>query len=148
MSEIAYAAFDPGKTTGYALYDKEGKLLKIGSIIGLEEFVDFIEGMDNKPLVIIYEKYVIDPKIRQGGTEPVAAIAIGIILSYARRNDIATVGQLNTIKQMGYMYAGLDRKIASNKAASHQWDAHAHGTYYMLTNDIIKSKILEEYGHG
>lgn len=134
-----YLAIDPGKTNGWALFDTGAYLRLFGQTTDIYEFLESIEP---KPHVIIYEDYVINPRIKQGGTRPVASIAIGHIEAYSRRYEIELVKQLSSCKFSGYKWAGISE--TKNHNASHQRDAIAHGTYYLVKNRIrpvIRTKV-------
>lgn len=126
-----YLAIDPGKMNGWALFDTGGYLRDAGQTDNLYKF---LRKLDPKPEVIIFEDYVINPRIRQGGTRPVAAIAIGHLEAYCEDNNIQLVKQYATNKTMGYVWAEI--KQADDHKDSHQRDAIAHGTYYLIRNRI------------
>ncbi len=134
-----YLAIDPGKTSGWALFASDGYLRAYGQT---EDIYTFLRKIEPKPHVIIYEDYVINPKIRQGGTRPVASIAIGHIEAFAREHEIELVNQYPSIKSIGYLWAKI--QPTKNHSISHQRDAIAHGTYYIINNRIRPLKHKTE----
>lgn len=131
-------AFDPGLTTGYAQFDTDGNMVNFGSAKGLDSLVMFLENRPDAPNIIVVENYVIDPKTPQGGTEVIASEAIGCIYSYARLRKIEFVRQSRLIK--GDAYRMIKQTPPKQKAMEHQFDAWAHGVYYLRTNNLIPGR--------
>lgn len=132
-----YWSFDPGKTTGYAHFDAEGKLLNLGSVIGLDSLTDYLEDIpdENIPRTIIVENYMVDPNIPQGGLEVTASEAIGRISHYARIRRIPVVRQSRLIKRDAYRRAGINPP--KDKKLEHQYDAYVHGNWWLCEEKII-----------
>lgn len=136
-----FLGVDPGETTGWALTGVHmvpiiptGKAAFMGEAHGLDELIDFLESLNPKPDIIIFERYVVtrlDTDINTGEHETIQAI--GVIKSYARRNGIPIVGQLRTVKPQGYAWHHTIRTPGA-KANSHRRDAHAHVCYYQTTH--------------
>jgi hypothetical protein len=140
---LNYLALDPGLTTGWAHWDAKGNFELFGSIAGLDNLSDFLENLKNQPQVIIMEDYIINPRIPQGGTKVVASEAIGRISHYARIRRIDIIRQPNTIKPIAYKWA--QAPVPKRKADTHQFDAFAHGEYYLIKNRIKPHPILKEF---
>jgi hypothetical protein len=138
-SNNKYIAFDPGKTTGWATFNADGYLTLFGEIVGEDKLTDFLEELDFTPSVIIYEDYIINPHVRQGGKRPVASEAIGIIKSFARRKQIELVNQRNTVLDIGLKWAGLKRPKGH---LPDKYSAIAHGTYYLESNNLRGDVLL------
>lgn len=139
---MMFLSFDPGDTTGWAHLGPEGfsKHLEpyrasMGQLKGQEALVRFLEGIQALPRVIIYEAFVIDGDMKKHkGQEHFTIQNIGIIKSYAIRNNIELVRQERTRKTMGYGWGQISK--AGSHKDSHGKDAMAHAVYYVVTKNI------------
>jgi hypothetical protein len=111
-------------------------VIDIGQVEGIDEFTTWLEDLPMKPALIIYETYVIDPNVKQGGTDVPASQVIGAIRSYGQRHSIVCLPQLRTVLLIGYRWAGIKPLPKSKHKLSHQYDAFAHGIYYLIKNKI------------
>ncbi len=137
-----FLAIDPGETTGWATFNLDGYLIDFGQVKGFDGFDEWLEKLSPKPSLIICEKWVTNPKVPQGGSTQETAQVIGAIRSYSRKNGIDIEWQMARILLVGYKWAGLKPLPKSKHYLSHQYDAIAHGTYY-LVNQKIKPTALE-----
>lgn len=138
-----YLAIDPGETTGWATFHMNGDLKDFGQIPCLDPtvFVLWLEKLDPRPALIIYEGWVTNPSIPQGGSKQETSQIIGHIRSYAIRSGVVAIEQPNRVKKVGYAYAGIKELPRSRHAESHQRDAIAHGVYYLVKNKIAKTAL-------
>lgn len=142
---MTYLAIDPGETSGWAWFDENGICRSpnpgvitagFGQIRGQELLTYWLEELPVPPKVLIYEEYKIlgEAQIHFGKEVPTIQ-NIGIIKSYAFRNDIELVKQSTDKKRLGYGWAQI--KKAGNHSDSHRRDAYAHGFFYLVTHQIV-----------
>src|SRR5215510_1574641 len=105
-----------------------------GQITDPDLFMDFIEALDPKPEVIVMEDYIIRKHISHSGSRAPTIQLIGMIKRYARKNDIKVVLQQASAKSIGYKFAGMTP--TKNHAQSHQYDAVAHGVFYLQKHGV------------
>lgn len=145
--QMTYYVFDPGLTTGYAVFNTKGTFLRKGQIEGIKEFSDaltaiveedsFAKNMeeDYEPIDrILFETFKIFPWVKQGGSEVPAAKVIAVIEYLADRYSIPCEGIDPKYKRIGYAWIG--QKKPSNHAISHQYDAVALGEFWLRKNRI------------
>ena len=136
-----YLAFDPGKTTGWALFDGMGQVLKTGQA-NLDELIDLTEEWAKMPIgTIIYESFVLfrHKARQQTGSKMEASQAIGIIKTLARKTDATLVEQDPTIKSLAQKWTQL--KPIGDHAQSHWVDAFNHGAYWLIRQGIRKTAL-------
>lgn len=145
LERIKYLACDPGETNGIALYDEGGKLQWFGQIpldelsMSVWDLADLNEPMR---MVFIIEKYMVYPQMAKEHIydELKTARAIGRLEGIAEILDFKVVLQpAANAKKMGFKYLGTPR---IKKKEQHQWDAHAHGMYFLVNNGIIDASTL------
>lgn len=136
-----YLSFDPGKTTGWAMFDGQGAIIKYGQA-SLEELIDLTAEWEKMPITaIIYESFVLfKHKARQQtGSKMEASQAIGIIKTLARKTDAQLVEQDPTIKSIAQKWTQL--KPIGDHAQSHWVDAFNHGAYWLIRQSIRKTAL-------
>lgn len=134
-----YLACDPGETNGIALYDENGVLLWFGQIplenLAVEVWKLVTRYRDYMTFII--ESYRVYPQMAKEHVydELKTAQAIGRLKAIAEIMSFRVVEQpaANT-KKMGFKYMG-NPKVKHKER--HQWDAHAHGMYFLVNNGII-----------
>lgn len=136
-----FLAIDPGETTGWATFSQSGELEDFGQIAGFETFVVWLEKLRPVPELIICENYILNPKIPQGGSEMWTSQVIGVVRVYGIRHGIIVEMQRNVCLSPGYAFAGIKPLPKSRHAESHQFDAVAHGTYYLVKNKIAPTAL-------
>ena len=127
-----YLALDPGETTGFAAFDAKGDSTEIGEVFSDAELDDLLDRLS--PTVVIVEDWIQNPHAHMGGNKQLTARTIGSVESWARRHNAKVVLQPNTIKSIGYMWAGISK--AKAKSMSHRADAYVHGVYYLQRQGI------------
>lgn len=134
-SETSYLAIDPGDTVGFAQFDHSGLLLHYGQFKAAPEYLRRLvhEGLKR----VIVEDYRNHPNMRQPtwSRNNTSKLIGQIEMICELRNLPKVVLQSNTVLQIGYLWAGLEEK-PSNHSISHQFDAVAHGTYWLVRNNI------------
>lgn len=134
MDNIKYAAFDPGKTTGYALYAEDGMLYIMSQLYTRVETIEFLKNLPNSITHFIAESYIVRPGVKHGGSDVPAVRVLGYIESEALRRGAFYIEQQPAKKTIGY--ARLKTKAPSNHAMSHGLDAAAHGEYFLFANRV------------
>lgn len=131
-----YLAVDPGETTGWALFSPDGSLEGMGQIKGLDAFYRWLA--DECPSVdyVICEDFIVNPRKKFGGSRMIASQVIGVVRAHCLQNSIRLVLQANRYLKIGYAYAAA--RQPTTHADSHQWDAFAHGVYYLVKHRIRK----------
>ncbi len=135
---IRHLWFDPGNTTGWALYEDDTPKL-MGTLTYPDQFFQFwnAEFFDTTAIMLYgYEDYRLMPKGMKTGYTPagsrVEAIqCIGVIKFMAHRRAAQTVCQDRQAKPAGYGYAGLP-PYDPNKKGMHMQDAIAHGAFWWM----------------
>lgn len=139
-------AIDPGRTSGWAVYDGFGNTIGFGqgSIKELHTFLsNFESNYGAEPSTVVIESYRVLPTARglkaNVGTKVETAQVIGIIKSFTMGWNCTVVEQNPQDKNIGYKWLGM--KAPSNHAESHQTDALAHGYYYLVKSGAVKVQI-------
>jgi len=114
-------------------------MTSFGQIETLDDFMDFVEGLEPKPKTIIMEDYIIRKGISHAGSRAPTIQLIGMIKRYARKNSIEVVLQMSHAKTIGYKFAGL--VPTKNHSQSHQYDAIAHAVYYLQKIGVRESRV-------
>lgn len=130
-----YLAIDPGETCGWATFDHEGSLVDMGQF-PYNELVKQLKTLCPPSVtVIIVEDYRNHGWMQQKRwSRNNTSKTIGKIETFAELGELKVVLQPNTVKSIGYMYAG--KEPPSNHSISHQFDAYAHGVFYLQTEGI------------
>lgn len=141
---------DPGKTTGWALFDALGKFLDYGQLLGLDKLQEQLTIWlgDTGPGEFISEVYYEDYNLRNDKTRnmtqhqkeghQVTLQAIGIIkmacMMSQRKVEKVSVQQ----KHVGYKQGNIPK--ATNHKDSHWRDAAAIGYAHFVRAGILKVK--------
>lgn len=141
IDKAQYLAIDPGETTGWALFDKEGQLIALGqykSKTAAENTKELDRLLAPHILVCITEDYRnfnhVHRKFNQKAwSRNQTSKNIGSIETICQLRDIIVTLQPASIKTIGYRWAGMDGP-PSNHAISHQYDAYVHGVYWLKSN--------------
>jgi hypothetical protein len=143
-----YIAYDPGKMTGWASFDDDGKVIAMGQVT-IEELIDQVEVLVNSRLAlpikaVIYEDFIIFKHKAKflTGSRVEASQAIGIIKGLAQRTGAELIMQGSDIKPMAQKFTQIFPP--SDHAESHKIDAFNHGAYYLINKGIRKTALEEE----
>ena len=142
-----FIAFDPGNTTGYAVFDIHGDVQTMGQISnGIEGVVEWLSKHDEPYSTMIVEDYKITPNeaSHNVGRDLMAVQVIGMLKGWAKSHSIRLVMQSRNVKNMGAIYGGYKHKGAHKD--SHQWDAYYHGMYYLVKNRVRLPRGMEADG--
>lgn len=141
-----YLAFDPGETTGWALFNDDGSINGWGQLT--EEQLQYkLDLWEHEPIdVVICEGFIIfRHKARKfAGNRMVTIQIIGMIKRFAHKICAKYVEQDADILPMAQMKTQV--KMPSNHAESHKVSAFNHGAWYLIQQGIRKSALEEENG--
>lgn len=134
-----YISLDPGeKRIGWAGFGKDGLPIKYGVFRDEDEMLDWLEGEEIHPQVIIVESYRSRPGAINAWSRLPTVQQIGAIKRVARKKRIPIVEQdPNPCLVMGLRFLGIF-KLYQNKHVPDEISALAHGTYYMRKQRIQK----------
>lgn len=142
--EPAYLALDPGETTGWAKFDEHGEVLSMGQFKQAEQTKWLTENLTSSLKAVICEEYrIYDQKRQKKWSRNQTSKNEGAIQLLAEMRGVPFFLQPANVKAIGYKYAGLGQ-APSNHAISHQYDAVAHGTYWLRGKNILKPRIPNE----
>lgn len=132
---MIYAGIDPGKHTGWAIYEDNTPLTMGEIIVGVDRWDDLYDWIISHPSVkvIVCEGYRNRPVAMTQGhantwSENLESQIIGFLRCYCRISRIELILQDPSIKPVGYGMAGL--KYVKGKGGQHMQDALAHGAYW------------------
>jgi hypothetical protein len=146
-------AVDPGEHNGYAVLtlNDEKRIVdpRIGTLLRLpfyKELSLLVRGVN----VIVAEDFLVRPRNAKKGDfdwNPVpAAQVIGALEFLATNLAIPIVRQQPSIKPMGYSYVG--KKYVKGAKSVHEWDALAHGVYYLVRHHsgepLVVSRLKQQ----
>lgn len=129
-----YLALDPGNSTGWATFTEKGDLIEFGTVRKRTEVYELLEKF--QPEVLIVEDWITRQGINLGGTKLEVIRVIGAVECWAYFNNATVHLQPNTIKSIGYTWAGMRKP--KNHDQSHETDAYVHGVYWLQKNGIRK----------
>jgi hypothetical protein len=135
-AKAVYLAVDPGITTGWATWDEQGDIIEMGQV-SADEFSKFFQAKitDDILHVIVedYRNYAWKTQKRWSRND--TSKFIGQLEMLCNLRNIPITLQPASAKTAGYLWAGLGQ-APSNHDISHQYDAVAHGTYWLQNNGI------------
>jgi hypothetical protein len=145
-----YLAIDPGDVSGWCKFDAQGGFLKFGQI-GQEGFDHWADNEIKHPsledrLHVIVEDYkIMGHKAQSHAWSRVPTLQkIGTLTHLCKMRNIPIHFQRNTCKTQGYKWGGVN-PTGMPKAISHQWDAFAHGVYFLINKKIVSpTKFLPD----
>jgi hypothetical protein len=142
--EPAYLALDPGETTGWAKFDENGELLKFGQYTQGDQTQWLSENLTSSLKAVICEEYRIYNKSRQRNwSRNRTSKNEGAVEFLCDLRQVPFFLQPASVKKIGYKWAGLG-EAPTNHAISHQYDAVAHGTYWLRQRGILKPTIPKD----
>lgn len=142
-----YLAFDPGKTTGWAMFEENGNGISFGHVT-LDELIEKCRAWETENVIaVIYEDFVIFKHKAQklAGSRVEASQAIGIIKSLIAHTGAEAIRQGSDIKPMAEKWTQLSTKGLPH-SETHWRDAFNHGAYYLINQGIRKTALEAEHG--
>lgn len=136
--DVVYLALDPGDTTGWAQFGEDGGLIAYGQVKESEYNKWLNEQLTAGTIkIVICEDYRNHGWVQQKRwSQNKTSKKIGGLEALANVYGIRVVLQPNTVKSIGYMWGGIEKP--SNHSISHQFDAYAHGVYFLQQEGIRK----------
>jgi hypothetical protein len=133
-------SFDPGMRTGWASFDRSGKLTGSGIIQnGLYGVSDFLSGLREAPRVIIVETYRIKNFQHEHNMSKVPTIrVIGVLEDYAYRWQSKWYEQEANAKDSGVKWAGW---IPPKGHMPDDYSAVGHGVYWLHKNGLWEIEL-------
>lgn len=143
QGEPAYLALDPGETTGWAKFDANGEILSMGQYKQGDQTQWLTEHLTSELKAVICEEYrIYNQQKQKRWSRNQTSKNEGAIQLLAEMRGVPFHLQPANVKAIGYKWAGLGQ-APSNHAISHQYDAVAHGTYWLRQRNILKPRIPE-----
>lgn len=138
MEIVKYLSLDPGESTGWATFRKNGSLVEFGTIRGKEALYHFLEAVSINISTIILEDYHLFPhkSNAQAWSSLNTVRYIGAVDYWAETTGRRVVLQDPSVKAMAYKWAGIE--IPKRKSDTHETDAYVHGVYYLQKLGIRK----------
>ena len=136
-----YLSLDPGKTTGYVVWNSKAQPLKTGQLTE-DELIDFLDDDYLKPVeVVILEDYKLFSwkAKQQSGKRMAAPEAIGVISVFIRRGKRKEVRQPSNILPIAEKLTNV--KMPSTHSQSHWVSAFLHGAYYLIKQGIYETPL-------
>jgi hypothetical protein len=133
-------AFDPGDTTGFAIFSDEGVCVQIGQI-PFRDMPEWLQSLMGEYSTIVVEDYRIQSHKakQQSGSTVKAAQVIGMLKLFASEIRAKVVMQRANIKSIALKWSQI--KLPSDHAQTHQYDAYLHGIYYLVSNDLVPTQL-------
>lgn len=133
---------DPGKHVGWALWNSAGRLLDHG-IVEIDQFLTLLQFNHFKsPGSIVYEDFRLQKfrAERQSQSRMEASQVIGMLKLYGALLGSELVAQELEARDLGYMHSGLAKPTSHDR--SHDYDAIAHGFYYLESVGITPAALV------
>lgn len=136
-----YLALDPGLHTGWAIWDKDGVFLDMGTTHTETELHDLLAELP-PVAVVIYEDFILfkNKAMEQVGSRMPAPKAIAQIETFARIWNARLIKQPSSIKANAELMTGVSTKKMDH-SKTHVLDAFNHGEYYLYKNKIKEINI-------
>lgn len=136
-----YLSVDPGKHTGWAIWNVKGEFLDMGTTHSNDELHTKLETFSGIHEVIYEDFLLFKHKAKdQVGSRMPASQAIGIIETFARQWGAKITKQPSHIKNQAELLSGMSTKKMA-KSETHKIDAYNHGFFYLVKNKIIQVQI-------
>lgn len=138
---IKFLAIDPGKRNGIAAYNEYGLMQWMRTVL-YDELTNFLRKQEEVKVVILEDYTVFPHKAKQHiYSDLITPRAIGKVEGWCEARNIKLVKQGSSYKAMGYKYLGK-KPLPKSNPMNHAVDAHAHGIYYLVNNNIVSAGSL------
>jgi len=135
---MTYLFIDPGESTGWAIFDLDGKEVGMGTCRGFENLAVWLETWRSHDFQrVIIEEFKLYPWKSQAQlwSEFFTIEVIGAVRFKCFQFDISFEKVPARNKDIGFMYMGTTEPSHSNPL-NHQLVAMAHGVYWLQTHGI------------
>lgn len=136
-------ALDPGMTTGWAIFNAQGKFIESGqaNIVEVNDLDEKI--VPNNISHIVYEDFKLfaHKARKQIGSRFEASQVIGKAEGWAHKHDLETIKQPASIKAIAEKWSQI--KPTGSHAQSHWVDAYNHGYFFLVKRGLRKSALEE-----
>lgn len=146
MRGMYIVGFDPGKRTGFAVYDATTrKPHSIGELELGPELWDWLEEIAPKAGTFVVEDYIVRPAHVAGGythawNKGEALQVIGAIECTAHQHAIPVVRQQPAIKPIAAKHSGLPYDPKKKGRGVHQADAMLHVEHFIRTDKVMQEE--------
>lgn len=129
-----YLAIDPGVTTGWAAFDKDGGFITFGEIKGEDNFLDWLEEQEFKEIIL--ERYRSRPGAINAWSKGETQQHIGAIKRIAKKRGV-TVNEQDPSPALaiGLRFIGMSETY-KGKHVPDKISALAHGEYFLRKHRI------------
>lgn len=141
-----YLALDPGETTGWATFDANGVEVEMGQFKQKDLHQSLDRLITSELYAVICEEYRnYGHKQQKRWSRNQTSKNEGAIEMICNMRGVKFCLQQAAVKVIGYKWGGSPGP-PSNHAISHQFDAWAHGIYWLQQNGIrpVGMAILEQ----
>lgn len=139
--DARYLAFDPGDTWGWAAFDDKGEVIQWGQFHKDNAALALDELLTSMIVTVVVEDYRnYANKVQKKWSRNDTSKGIGKVEVLCELRGIQYVLQGAHVKSIGYKWSGLIA-APSNHSISHQYDAIAHGVYYLQSAGIRKAGL-------
>jgi len=139
---------DPGVMNGWCKFEIENGMARAVAMgqVHIDDLTKFLEKLDPTPSSVGYESYKIFRKKAGAhiGSDVPALQAIGMIKSYASRHGKVLRDQPSSILKTAEMWTGI--YMPSDHSQSHQIAALLHGSYFYITEGMMRTRLEENHG--
>ena len=139
-----YLAFDPGETTGWALFDKAGDIKEWGQLTMDELHLKLTEWESLDIDTVICEGFIIyrHKAKKFAGNRMLTIQVIGIVKSFAHRMNAKYVEQDSDILPIAQKHTQVF--MPKDHSESHKVSAFNHGAEWLIRQGIRKTALEEE----
>jgi len=138
---LIVAAFDPGKSSGYAIFE-DAVIKDMGILVGFAKLGDFLETDEliQKANVFVIENFRIRPGVNHSWSEVPATKAIGVIEAKAMRLKTKIIRQEPSILPIAVKWSHVDHNALPHDK-SHSAAAYNHGVYFLIKNKLMEHPL-------
>lgn len=136
FNPLVYLSIDPGESNGVTAYDEKA-YLQLMVTVPWERMTAFLEIFENVNQCV-YEDYRMYPQKTKDHiySDLKTTRVIGRIESWSERKSIPLIKQGAHIKKTAYLWLGK-KSLPKSNPKNHEWDAHAHFTYWAVQKKLI-----------
>lgn len=139
-----YVAFDPGKTTGVAVWDESGKAILVGCELNEDDLDNYLDNLVPETVkLFIIEEYRIYSSVPHIGSKVETVQVIGQLKAYARKHNIKTIEVPADRKEIAAKWAQVS--LPKGKTHLPDWKAaYLIGYYYLHREGVIEPSVLKD----